>query len=229
MNEFKKQTYSEQVADYIRDLILNGELAPGSAVEEAVIAKKLSISRAPVREAMYVLIREGLIDAHPQKRKYVRELTSKQIKNSYFAGGVLEAASVANALDKYSERDIAELEKIVGAMAEIVQRGGSISDQVPLDTEFHDILFSRIDNGLVVELCKRSCQGISKFLLYRHWVKIYTPQEVVDRHNLIIEALKTKNPDTVEQVLREHYLSSGERMAKYGVDVSKASQASGYN
>lgn len=229
MNEFKKQTYSEQVADYIRDLILSGELAPGSAVEEAVIAKKLSISRAPVREAMYVLIREGLIDARPQKRKYVKELTSKQIKNSYFAGGVLEAASVANALDKYTARDIAELERIVGDMAEIVRKGGSISDQVPLDTEFHDILFSRIDNNLVVELCKRSCQGISKFLLYRHWVKIYTPQEVVQRHTLIIEALKTKNPDTVEQVLREHYLSSGERMAKYGADVSKASKVSGYN
>ena len=220
MNGFKKQTYSEQVADYIRNLILNGQLAPGAAVEEAAIAKTLSISRAPVREAMQVLIREGLIDAHPQKRKNVKLLTSKQIKNSYFAGGVLEAASVANALDQYTQKDIAELEKIVDEMETISQKGGSISDQVPLDTKFHDILFSRIDNGLVVELCKRSCQGISKFLLYRHWVKIYTPQEVVERHKIIITALKMKNPDMVEQVLREHYISSGERMAKYGADVS---------
>lgn len=219
MNEFKKQTYSEQVADYVRGLILNGELAPGSAVEEAAIAKKLSISRAPVREAMQILIREGLLDAHPQKRKHVKLLTSKQIKNSYFAGGVLEAASVANVLDQYTERDIAELENIVEDMNDIALKGGSVSDQVPLDTKFHDTLFSRIDNGLVVELCKRSCQGISKFLLYRHWVKIYTPLEIVERHRIIIEALKTKNPDTVEHILREHYVSSGERMAKYGADV----------
>ncbi len=222
MNEFKKQTYSEQVADYIRGLILKGELAPGSAVEEAAIAKDLSISRAPVREAMQVLIREGLIDAHPQKRKHVKELTAKQIKNSYFAGGVLEAASVANALSQYTEDDIKDLEKIVREMAEVVRQNGSISDQVSLDTEVHDILFSRIDNGLVVELCKRSCQGISKFLLYRHWVKIYTPKEVVERHQVIIDALKTKNPETVEQVLREHYFSSGERMAKYGADFHKS-------
>ncbi|MEE4240600.1 MAG: GntR family transcriptional regulator [Desulfopila sp.] len=219
MNEFKKQTYSEQVADYIRGLILNGELAPGSAVEEAAIAKELSISRAPVREAMQVLVREGLIEAHPQKRKHVKELTAKQIKNSYFAGGVLEAASVANVLDRYTKEDIAKLKKIVREMEKITRNNGSISDLVPLDTEFHDILFSRIDNGLVVELCKRSCQGISKFLLYRHWVRIYTPQEVVERHKSIIEALKTKDPDTVERVLREHYFSSGERMAKYGIDA----------
>jgi DNA-binding GntR family transcriptional regulator len=228
MNEFTKQTYSEQVADYIRALILSGELAPGSAVEEAAIAKNLSISRAPVREAMQVLVREGLIDAHPQKRKHVKELTSKQIKNSYFAGGVLEAASVANVLDRYTAEDIEKLKKIVREMDEIAQNDGSISDQVPLDTEFHDILFSRIDNGLVVELCKRSCQGISKFLLYRHWVKIYTPQEVVERHRVIIEALKTRDPNTVEEVLREHYISSGERMAKYGADFHKPSKASGY-
>ena len=228
MNEFRKLTYSEQVADYIRNLILNGELTAGATVEEAAIAKKLSISRGPVREAMQILIREGLIDARPQKRKQVKELTAKQIKNSYFAGGVLEAASVAQALDQYTEKDIAGLERIVDEMDSIAQSGGSISEQVPLDTAFHDILFSRIDNGLVEELCKRSCQGISKFLLYKHWVKIYTPREVVDRHRLIIDALKSRNPDTVEQILREHYFSSGERMAKYGVDAADTAKASGY-
>ena len=220
MNEFIKQTYSEQVADYIRNLILEDKLLPGAPVEEATIAKELSISRAPVREAMQILIREGLLEAHPQKRKYVKKLTAKQIKNSYFAGGVLEAAAVAKALQDYTKKDIAELERIVKAMKDIATKNGSISDQVPLDTDFHDILFSRIDNALIVELCKRSCQGISKFLLYKHWVKIYTPQEVVERHKIIVDALKTKDPHKVEQVLREHYISSGERMAKYGAEVS---------
>ena len=220
MNDIIKQTYSDQVAAYVRNLILDDKLLPGAPVEEAAIAKDLSISRAPVREAMQILIREGLLEAYPQKRKYVKRLTAKQIKNSYFAGGVLEAAAVAKVINDYTEKDIAELEKIVKAMRDIATNNGSISDQVPLDTDFHDILFSRIDNALIVELCKRSCQGISKFLLYKHWVKIYTPQEVVERHQIIIDALKTKDPDEIERVLREHYVSSGERMAKYGADVS---------
>ena len=201
MNDIIKQTYSDQVAAYVRNLILDDKLLPGAPVEEAAIAKDLSISRAPVREAMQILIREGLLEAHPQKRKYVKRLTAKQIKNSYFAGGVLEAAAVAKVINDYTEKDIAELEKIVKAMRDIATNNGSISDQVPLDTDFHDILFSRIDNALIVELCKRSCQGISKFLLYKHWVKIYTPQEVVERHQIIVDALKTKDPHKVEQVL----------------------------
>lgn len=220
MIEFTKSTYSEQAADYIRNIILTGELTSGDIVEEAAVAKELSISRGPVREAMQILIREGLIDARPQKRKYVKQLTAKQIKNSYFAGGVLEAASVAHILHKYTEEDIGELGKIVEEMDNIAQDDGSMTEQIPLDNAFHNILFSRIDNDLVEELCKRSCQGISKFILSKHWVKVYTPREVVERHRLIIEALKSKNTSIVEQVLREHYFSAGERMAKYGSDIT---------
>lgn len=227
MSDFNKLIYSEQVAEYIRNLILIGELSAGDVVEEAAIAKELSISRGPVREAMQILIGEGLIDARPQKRKYVKQLTAKQIRNSYFAGGVLEAASVAKVLHQYTKKDIAELEKIVEEMDNIAQSAGSISEQVPLDTAFHEILFSRIDNALVKELCKCSCQGISKFFLYKHWVKIYTPQEVVYRHRQIIEALKSGNANTVEQVLREHYFSTGERMAIYGSDISNTRMPSG--
>ena len=98
---------------------------------------------------MQIVIGEGLIDARPQKRKYANQLTAKQIQNSYFAGGVLEAASVAKVLHQYTEKDITELEKIVEEMDNIAQNDGSISEQVSLDTAFHEILFSRIDNALV--------------------------------------------------------------------------------
>jgi DNA-binding GntR family transcriptional regulator len=221
MNDFIKQTYSDQVADYVKNLILSGALAPGAPIKELAIASELSISRAPVREAMQILVREGLIESHPQKGKNVTALTAKQIKNSYFTGGVLEAAAVSQVLDKYTEKDISKLERIVAKMKAVADRNGPVSDQAPLDNAFHDLLFSRIDNELIVELCKRSCQGISKFLLYKHWVKLFPPKKVYERHKEIVAALKTKNPQNVERVIREHYISSGERMSAFGVDVYK--------
>jgi len=219
MNNFKKETYSDQVAKHVRNEILNGNLPPGAAISEVAIAEELSISRAPVREAMQILIREGLIVSHPQKRKHVKALTAKQIRNSYFTGGVLEAAAVARVLEQYTEEDFLELERIVAEMKAIADTNGPVSDQVPLDNEFHDILFSRIDNNLIVELCRRACQGISKFLLYTHWVKLYTAKQVYKRHRKIIDALRTKDPATIEQVIRDHYTTSGERMSAYGADV----------
>jgi DNA-binding GntR family transcriptional regulator len=51
-------------------------------------------------------------------------------------------------------------------MRSIAEKRGSVADQAPLDNAFHDLLFYRIDNEFIVELYRRSCQGISKFLLY---------------------------------------------------------------
>jgi DNA-binding GntR family transcriptional regulator len=219
MSDFKKQTYSDQVADYVKNLILSGNLAPGAPINEVAIASELSISRAPVREAMQILVREGLIESLPQKGKNVMALTAKQIENSYFTGGVLEAAAVAQALNQYTDQDIAKLERIVAKMKVVANKNGLVSDLAPLDNAFHDLLFSRIDNELVIELCRRSCQGISKFLLYKHWVKLYPPKKVYERHKEIVDALKTKDPQIVECVIREHYMSSGKRMSAFGVDV----------
>ncbi len=219
MNDFKKTTYSDQVADFVKSRILSGELVPGAPITEVAIASELSISRAPVREAMQILIREGLIESHPQRGKNVTALTAKQIKNSYFTGGVLEAAAVAKVLDNYTGKDIAELELIIAKMNDIAINNGSVSDQAPLDNAFHDLLFSRIDNDLIIELCRRACQGISKFLLFKFWVKQFPAEKVYKRHKEIVDALKTKDPLIVERVIRNHYMESGERMSAFGVDV----------
>jgi DNA-binding GntR family transcriptional regulator len=221
MNDFKKETYSEKVANYIKVRILNGNLSPGDPIKETDIASQLSISRAPVREAMLILLREGLIEIHPQRGKKVTSLSAKQIKNSYFTGGVLEAAAVAQAIEHYTDNDITQLDGIISKMKQIADKNGSVSDQAPLDQAFHDLLFSRIDNELIVELCRRTCQGISKFLLYRQWVKLFPATRVYERHKEIVDALKTKDPQVIEVVIRNHYVESGERMSVFGADMYK--------
>lgn len=219
MDGIKKLTYSEQVAEYIKQSILEGELNPGDQVKEVLLSTKLGISRAPIREALQVLAREGLIQSEPQKGKFVSALTAKQILDSYFTGGVLEAAAVTQALALYTEEDLANLEQIVEQMREVAESGLEHASLAKLDSTFHNILFSRVDNELLIELCRRSCQGISKFLLYKHWINLYTPQRVYERHLTILEALKAGSPAKLEKTIRNHYTESGERMSQYGVDV----------
>ncbi len=221
MPEIKKQTYSDQVVSYIKKGILNGEFQPGTKIKEVNLAKKLSISRAPIREALQILAKEGLIVSVPQKGKYVTTLTAKQIRDSYFTGGILEGAAVAAALVLYTDKDIARLETLVQEMKTIADTQAPIEDNTELDNEFHQILFSRVNNELLSELCHRSCQGISKFLLFRHWIKLFTAQEIHQRHRVIVDALKSGVPRDVEYQIRKHYFDSGERMARYGIDVYK--------
>lgn len=212
--DFEKHTYTERVVNYIKECILNGNYKPGDKVKELTIAKELSISRAPVREALQVLIQEGLVIWIPQKGKFITKLNSEQIRNSYFTGGILEGAAVAQAVDLYTDRDYKRLEAINEKMLEVTESKNSFEAFAALDDKFHKILLSKIDNDLLKEFCKRSCQGISKFLLYKYWIAIFTPDEVYARHKKIVDALKERNADKLEKVIRAHYIDIGERITR---------------
>ncbi|ACN13931.1 transcriptional regulator (GntR family protein) [Desulforapulum autotrophicum HRM2] len=106
-------------------------------------------------------------------------------------------------------------------MRHIADNNGSVSDQAPLEKAFHDLLFSRIDNDLLVEFCHRSCQGISKFLFYRHWVKLFSAQKVYERHKEIVDGLKTKDPlrameTFYNKLLSKHHCESLDFRALFG-------------
>ncbi len=211
--DIKKETYTDLVVSYIKQCILNGTYKPGTKVKELVIAQQLSISRAPIREALQVLIKEGLVVWTPQKGKFITELNPKQIRDSYFTGGILEAAAVSTTLHRYTAKDIKQLEKIIDKMRKVAENDEPIETIAILDDKFHKVLFSRIDNEFVVEFCHRACQGLSKFLLFRYWIKLYTAFEVYQRHKIIVDTLKTGDAAELEKQIRQHYFDAGERMS----------------
>lgn len=214
------KTYSSQISEYIKQAILNGELNPGDKVNEVHVASRLSISRAPVREALQMLVQEGLIVSVPQRGKFIAALTAKEIQDSYFIGGVLEGAVVASTISEFTEEDFQKLQAILEQMKYLAENGGERDLLAPLDNQFHDILFSKTDNSLIVELARRSCRGVSKFLLFKYWRDIFTTKEVYERHKVILDVLRTKDTVAIEQCIREHYIDAGRRMMRYGVDKS---------
>lgn len=211
--EMEKHTYTDPIVAYIKQCILNGTYKPGDKVKELDLAKKLSISRAPIREALQILINEGLIVWLPQKGKYITKLSPKQIRDSYFVGGTLEAAAVSAVLPLYSKKDIQRLAKIAERMRIIAENEESIDSIAVLDNEFHGVLFSRVDNEFVIEFCRRSCQGLSKFLLFSYWIKLYTPHEVYNRHKVIVDTLIKGDAAELEAQIKRHYFDAGERMS----------------
>lgn len=219
------KTYSAQIIEYIKDAILRGELGPGDKVNEAHFATRLSISRAPIREALQMLVQEGLIVSIPQRGKFITSLTAKEIKDSYFTGGVLEGAAVAAGVDKFTEDDFNKLQGIIDQMKQLAENGENRDKLAPLDNAFHDILLSKTDNKLLVELSHRSCRGISKFLFFKHWRKQFTTKENYARHQAVLDVLRTKNPVAVEKCIRQHYIEAGERMKKFGSDVLSMEKA----
>jgi len=204
-------TYSAQVIAHIKECLLSGALRPGEPVREAAIAEKLGISRGPVREAVQALALEGLVSNLPQKAKYIRRMSAKEIEDSYCMGGTLEGACIVRSLPFMDDAAMRELRERFRQIEEQCRHASGLSALSDVDDAFHNALMSRCDNKLMVDTARKSCWHISKFLYYKIWDKIFTPAEFLKRHLLILEAVESRDAQRIETVLREHYAESGRR------------------
>jgi DNA-binding GntR family transcriptional regulator len=86
----------DRVADELRRALFDGELDPGTPLREVALADSLGVSRSTVREALGVLVAEGLVDRVANKGTAVHELSADEIRDVCRARAVLEAAGVRN-------------------------------------------------------------------------------------------------------------------------------------
>jgi len=112
---------TEVVHDRLRTAILRGELDPTVPLSQVQLAARLGVSRTPLREALRMLQREGLIDSEPNRRVRVAELSLADLEQLYAARVLIEALAVRMTVPAYTAADLAELK---GALAEMTELKG---------------------------------------------------------------------------------------------------------
>ncbi len=208
----KKDTYSSQVAQIIRQMIRNGELKQGDPVKEPQLAMRLSISRAPIREALQELTYEGLVTSEPQKGKRVRQLTDQDILDSYDVGAILEIAGVSGSLGEWTEDDMRRLRVAVEGMRATGRTATDLSAMMDLDDQFHATLLQRCSNQRLKKMARLSCATISKVLYYKKWISLFSPSDFAERHADIADAVYARDRTKVEAKIRHLYREIGERI-----------------
>lgn len=212
--QFKKETYSSKAAEFIRNLIRSGELLPGRPVREALITEKLNISRAPIREALLLLAQEGLICSEPQKGKFVRSMSAQEIYDSYAVAGILEGAGVAQSICHWTEKEEAAFRDVLRRLDEQVNYAVSLDTLTEIDEAFHSALLAACTNAHLIHLAHSSSSSLAKFLYYKHWRTMYTPQEFRERHHVVAEAVLSRDAQRIEKALRQHYEDVGIRLCE---------------
>lgn len=203
--DFKKQTYSLQVTQFIRGLIQQGKLKPGDPIKEAELSAYLKISRAPIREALQILVQEGLVSAEPQKGKNIRVLTPKEITDGYSITAILESEAVILSLDKWTKEDFADLKHILETIKDKSKHVSDVDELQELDELLHNMLLSHCDNEQLIDIARLSSSNISKYLCYPYWRECSKPVHFYERHKLVVEAILTKDPQKIREAIRSHY------------------------
>lgn len=135
----------DEVMRAIRDMIVEGRVLPGERLSENALAAELGVSTTPVREAIALLRRQGLVTVQPQSGTYVFELQPGELNRLCELRFALEPAAVQLALDDPESTLADELDRIVADM-EKAQAEGRVRDYLALDTAFHDTIIAASAN-----------------------------------------------------------------------------------
>ena len=200
----------EQVANSIRDMILQNELEPGQRVREREISERLNVSRTPLREAFMVLATEGLIELLPNKGAIIAKPNKEEIADMLRLLGVLEGLAGELACERADDAEIAEIKALHYEMLAAFARD---------DLMAYFKLNQRIHLGLVAASRSTALVNTHKTVNARlYWVRFQPNRlrerwpEAVSEHNEIIEALEARDAAHLSELLRNHLGSTWDKI-----------------
>ena len=208
MNDLSKEPLKDRILDYIYNAIMNEEFKGGDQVKELYLANQLGVSRAPIREALSELVSLGILEQIARKGVFVKEITSKDIFNTYEVKGVIEGFLAIEFILHCNNKDIELLQKYVDDMSNPKNDRKKV---VKIGELFHKATLKYAKNKAFLDTLERINKK-SQILFYKNWTKLYSQEEVKKRHQKIVDALKSKDKQVVEEVIREHYFETGTKI-----------------
>jgi len=205
---------TDVVVTHIRDSIIRGEYAPGQQLAEAPLALALGTSRGTVREAMRVLANLGLVSRSSHRGPIVTLLTPKRAHEIYTLRALLEsyAARLAVEEGRIDAEALTWLEKRGQALTD-AEEAGSVGGMVEADMEFHRELSALAGHELLVEHLDAIQTHNRRLLVYSDLYR-YESRSLVDRHQALIDVLRTGDPELVERAVREHITEVGDQIVR---------------
>jgi len=193
----------EMAYEFLKSSVLSGHLNPGERLTEEYLAKKLGVSRTPVREALHKLESEGLIKPLETRGFIVSRDSKDEVEELFELRAILEGHALRIICGRISEEDLKKLGRLI-AGAEDALRRKRMEEVFKWNTKFHDTL-----HGIVVDKKRlhRLLVNIRKYILrYRRDTLQYPDggKRAVDGHRKILLALRLKDPDLCERMMREH-------------------------
>jgi DNA-binding GntR family transcriptional regulator len=185
----------------LKAAITSGELAPRERLYETVLAKRLKMSRTPVREAIQRLVNEGLAEAGADG-VCVAGLSVKDIRSLEQANRALQSLAAELAASEGSEDDMTKLEEIMASMEACAGRDDS-DGWVIADQAIHRHLFQMSGSRWLVRLLLQMEALIGRV---RH-IGIRGPtrmKDATEEHRRVVDAITSRDPAAAQRAMHDH-------------------------
>lgn len=192
----------EKIANQLRRNILRGAILPGDSIKERDNAAELGVSRTPMREAIRILAKEGLVLLRPSRSPIVAKLNYKDVSDQTEVLIALEKLSAELACKNATEDELNQIGEIVDYMAANFYETDPL-DMFEIDMSFHTAIAEASHN--------RSLADTHRSYLQRLWHARYLAasqrrnrERVVNEHSRILDAMRARDPEAASAAINHH-------------------------
>lgn len=201
--DIDSRTMKDYVYQILKRNIMELRLKPGSPLKKEKISRQLQVSVTPVREAFAKLAEEDLVDILPQNGTFVSHINIDKIIQAQFMRESLELAVIKIACEMDFPKDkLFKLQTIV-KMQEILAEEENLIQLFELDNQFHRLVFDACNKKYVWEVLQQASIHIDRIRVLSLTTS-FNRKEIIADHQKIIDAIKDKNLELAERVVKEH-------------------------
>ena len=196
-----------------RALILGGAYAPGERLSEPILSNRLNVSRTPIREALGLLVQEGLVERMASGRCQVSSYSTQDIMDAIELRGTIEGLSARMAAERgASNRMLADCREMLASLDLAVGDGSAVDfkQYVALNAMFHDWISGAAGSSIIERETERinrmPLASPSAFLEGQDQIPAFRGSLVVAQrqHHAIFEAIEYREGARAEALCREH-------------------------
>jgi DNA-binding GntR family transcriptional regulator len=197
----KGKVGSRRVADYLRNAILSGELAPGSRIRQEEIADRLGSSRIPVREALRIVEADGLVVLKAYSGAWVAKLDFAELDTAYKIRERVDPLALVESLRHITDAQVDALEKI----EDEIETNTSVDRFLVLDREFHLATYIGCTDERLLSTVTRFWNSTQHYRrAYAELIDDHGRAIITYEHRLIIDAIKRRDAVDAERFLSGH-------------------------
>ncbi|MEP6672727.1 MAG: GntR family transcriptional regulator [Chthoniobacter sp.] len=199
-----RKNLAEEVTTRLRHAIVGGQFKPGTPLAEPVLAAQFGASRAPIREALIALERDGLVEFNDRSRTRVRPLTAKDFEEICSMRMALESMAARLAAAQWNDENTRAIEENIQRQ-ELAATLGELSH---LDVEMHEYVVRLSGHRRLLAAWRGIRWQFEMCLAYTHRLQEkldFEPRQItVGSHRLLLAALASGQPAHAAETMSSH-------------------------
>jgi DNA-binding GntR family transcriptional regulator len=192
----------EQVAQRLRQMLVENQIAPGAKLNERELSEVLHVSRTPLREAIKMLAAEGLVELLPNRGAIAVELTEADVLNTFEVMAGLEAMSGELAAKRITDAELAEIRATHFEMMAAYTRR-DLPAYYRLNSQIHRAINAAAKNS-VLTITYNQVNARLQALRFRSNQDEAKWKQAMAEHDRMIDALGKRDAGAMRKVMGEH-------------------------